>query len=103
MITLDLSPTEEAQIFTVARQTGLAPADYVKKLVQENLPPVSIEVNAAPIDAENAAAIAQIQAWREEDFTDDPEELRKTDEELAGLMHNLNRNRIESGEKPLFP
>lgn len=39
MITLDLTPTEEAEITTIARQTGLAPADYLKRLVKEQLPP----------------------------------------------------------------
>ncbi len=103
MITLDLTPTEEAEIFTVARQTGLAPADYVKKLVKENMPPVPVGPEAPRISAKNAAAIAQLQAWKEEEFTDDPEELRQADADMEELQHNLNKNRIESGERPLFP
>ena len=102
MITLDLTPTEEAHISTVARQTGLAPADYVKKLVKENLPQVQPAETPA-VDAENAAAIAQIRAWMEEEATNDPEEIRKADAELRELMQNLNKNRVESGEMPLFP
>jgi len=102
MIALDLTPTEEAQIFTVARQAGLAPAEYVKKLIQAHLPPVPTD--AAPaIDEENAAAIAQLQAWMKEEATDDPEEIRQSKADLDELMQNLNRNRIESGERPLFP
>lgn len=102
MIALDLTPTEEAQIFTVARQAGLAPAEYVKKLIQAHLPP--IPTDAAPaIDEENAAAIAQLQAWMKEEATDDPEEIRQSKADLDELMQNLNRNRIESGERPLFP
>ncbi len=102
MITLDLTPTEEAQVVTIARQIGLAPAEYATKLVQERLPPVPAE--AAPtISARSAAAIAQLQAWKEEDATDDPEELRQADADLKELLHNLNKNRIESGERPLFP
>lgn len=102
MITLNLTPTEEAQIATAAHQTGLDPAEYAKKLIQEHLPPVS----TAPmpgVDKENAAAIAQLQAWRNEEATDDPEEVRRAEAELHELMQNLNRNRIESGERPLFP
>lgn len=102
MITLDLTPTEEAQISTTARQIGLPPADYIKKLVKENLPPAPAEPKALQISARNAAAISQLQAWKEE-FTDDPEELRQADADLNELMQNLNRNRIESGERPLFP
>ena len=70
MITLDLSPTEEAQVSAIARQIGLAPAEYAKKLVQENLPLPSAPTEPPPIDAENAAAIAQFKAWAAEDATD---------------------------------
>ena len=100
MITLDLTPAEEAQIDAIARQIGLPPAEYVRKLVQENLPPVPARPQ---ISARNAAAIAQLQAWKEEEVTDDPEEIRKADAGLHELMQNLNKNRIESGERPLFP
>ena len=102
MLTLEFSPTEEARIVALARQTGLAPAEYAKKLVQENLPPTQAETEAGAQER-RAAAIAQLQAWREEDFTDDPEELRQADADLKELLYNLNQNRIESGERPLFP
>src|SRR5438067_11399732 len=36
----------------------------------------------AAIDEENAASIALLQSWLEEDATGDPEELRKAQEEL---------------------
>lgn len=102
MITLNLTPTEEAQIATAAHQTGLNPAEYVKKLVQEHLPLVSTAFFPR-VDDENAAAIAQLQAWRNEEATDDPEEVHRAEAELRELMQNLNRSRIESGERPLFP
>ena len=102
MIALDLTPTEEAQIITVARRTGLAPAEYVKKLVKEHLPPAET-APASVVDEENAAAIAQLRAWMSEEATDDPEEIRKADADLNELMRNLNRNRIDSGERSLFP
>ncbi len=101
MITLDLSPTEEAEIFMVARQTGLAPADYVKKLVKENLPPVQ-PVETPAVDTENAAAIALLESWIAEAPTD-PEEIRQAEAERSEFLNNLNKNRIESGERPLFP
>ena len=102
MITLDLTPTEEAEITTIAWQTGLAPADYLKRLVKEHLPSIAI-TPAQAIDEENAAAIAQIQAWGREEATDDPEEIRQSEADLSELILNLNRNRIESGERPLLP
>lgn len=102
MLTIEFSPTEEAQIAALARQTGLAPAEYAKKLVQENLPSAQIETEAEA-SQRRAAAIAQLQAWKEEDFTDDPEEIRQAEADFKELLHNLNQNRIESGERPLFP
>ena len=33
---IDLTPSEEAQISAAARETGLAPAEFVKKLVKEH-------------------------------------------------------------------
>ncbi len=93
MIALDFTPTEEAQIVTVARQTGLSPTEYVKKLVKEHLPPVKT-TERPTVDAKNAAAIAQLQAWRKEEATDDPEEIRQAEADLKDLLENLNRNRI---------
>ncbi len=102
MITLNLSPMEEARIETIAHQTGLDPAEYLRKLIHEHLPPVSARPIPA-VDDENAAAIAQLQAWRKEEAAADPEEIRKANADTNELMQNLNRNRIESGERPLFP
>ena len=100
MIALDLTPTEEAQISTVARQTGLDPAEYVKKLVKEHLPPA--EPTAPVIDEKKAAAIALLESWLAEAPTD-PEEIRQAQADRNEFLQNLNRNRIESGESPLFP
>ena len=95
MITLDLTPTEEARISTVARQIGLAPAEYVKKLVTEHLPPAA----AAPtVDEENQALIALLQSWREEDATDDPQELQRRDDETNTLLSNLQSTRLSLRE-----
>lgn len=98
MIALNLSPTEEAQIVTVAQQTGLDPAEYLHRLIQEHLPPVSAQSGIAA-DHENAAAIAQLQAWMKEEATDDPEEVRRAEAELRELMQNLNRNCLTPAAK----
>jgi len=55
------------------------------------------------VSAKNAAAIAYLKQRIAEDATEDPEEIRKSDAEVQELMENLNRNRIEAGERPLFP
>ena len=62
------------------------------------------EPEAAPkVSAKNTAAIAYLKQRIAEDATEDPEEIRKADAEVQELMESLNRNRIEAGERPLFP
>ncbi len=60
-------------------------------------------IESPVISEKNAAAIALLQSWIEEDHTDDPEERRIAAAEIAELCDNLNKNRVESGERPLFP
>ena len=104
MIALDLTPTEEAEIRTIAHQTGLAPADYLKKLVKEHLP--SPAAMPAPMEQDSeekrAAAVALMESWIDT-LPTDPEEIRWADAERNEFLQNLNRNRIESGERPLLP
>ena len=61
--------------------------------------------NAIPpqIDTENAAAIALLKQWREKDATDEPDEIRKAEEELAEFKSNMNANREASGEGRVYP
>lgn len=70
--------------------------------MKEHLPSVTTPFPPA-IDEENTAAIAQIQAWSREEATEDPQEIRKAEADLRELLFSLNRNRIDSGEHPLFP
>ncbi len=55
------------------------------------------------IDDENAAAIALINSWRMQEFTEDPEELRLAEEELAEFKRNMNANRVATGDEPVYP
>lgn len=63
---------------------------------------LEMKVLTPVVSEKNAAAIALLQSWIEEDATDDPEKLRRADAEIAELMDNLNQNRLDSGERPLF-
>src|SRR5690349_19275073 len=55
------------------------------------------------IDAENAAAIALLKSWRERDSTDDPNEIRQAEEDLAEFKRNMNSNRAATGERLVYP
>lgn len=48
------------------------------------------------------AAVALMQAWRQEDETDDPEELAERDRELEEFKANMNRWRAEEGRLPVY-
>lgn len=80
----------------MSRRSEIAPDAVLEVRVYE--PEAKPEVSA-----KNAAAIAYLKQRIAEDATDDPEEIRKADAEVQELMENLNRNRIEAGERPLFP
>jgi hypothetical protein len=72
--------------------------------LEEDAAPISTPDEAKPvIDAENAAAIALLQSWREQDATNDPEEIRQAEEELAEFKRNMNANRAATGERSVYP
>ena len=64
---------EEVRPRAAAQKEGIDLADLVRKLVTEHLPPTPDE---------NAASIALLQSWLEEDATDDPDEVRQAQAEL---------------------
>ena len=53
------------------------------------------------IDQENQAIINLLRSWREEDATDDPQELESRDVETDELMANLKANRLSLRETEL--
>ncbi len=61
------------------------------------------EAPKSSIDAENAAAIALLRSWREQDATDDPEEIRKAEQELEEFKRNINANRAATDDRPISP
>lgn len=97
-LTIDLTPAEEARLAAAARRAGLAPAEAARKLVTEHLPPTETEGKAR-----NADSIALLQSWLAEDATDDPDEIRRAEEELAEFKRNMNANRAATGERLLYP
>jgi hypothetical protein len=51
----------------------------------------------------DTATLGLLAAWRAEDATDDPEELRAAEQELAEFKKAMNENRALTGARPLFP
>ena len=102
-LTIQFSPREEAWINAQAEQQGVAPAEVVARLVEDRLPEEAQSTVEPIIDAKNAAAIAMLQSWLEEDATDDPEQIRQAEIDLEELKRNLNANRAATGERLVFP
>ena len=103
-----LTPQEEAWLPDRAAECGLPPAEIVKQLVDERrLKPTEISPQPGPevhaLGTDNAATIALLDSWLLEDATDDPEELRKAEEDLREFKRNMNAPRKENGGRLLFP
>ncbi len=107
-LTIDFTPQEEAWLYAEAAQQGVAPAEIVKRLVDERLPFNNNQGAPTPpaspvIDAEGAAAIALLNSYLEAESTADPEEIRRAEEELADFKRNMNANREATGERLVYP
>jgi len=100
-LVITFTRTEEARIVTAAKQIGLAPEEFTRKLVNDHLP--SLPLTPQPPVPKNAAAIALLQSWLQSEATDDPEEIRQAEAELAEFKRNMNANRAATGERLVFP
>lgn len=65
-LVIDLTASEEAEISAAAKQTGMAPAELVKKLVKEHLPVLQEPVGAVPPNDESDLD-ANLRKWQQQD------------------------------------
>jgi len=54
-------------------------------------------------DSIDHATLEILDSWRLQDATDDPAEIRGAEQELAEFKEGMNRNRMEAGERSLYP
>ena len=102
-LNLELTPHAEAWLNAEARQRGLDLGDLVLRVIEERAANVPTARQSPIIDAETDPTIALLRSWIAEDATDDPEEIRKAEEELIEFQRNMNAPRKEAGERLLFP
>ena len=93
-LTINLTREEEERLHAAALKEGIDPAELVRKLVTEHLPPAHDE---------NAASIALLQSWLAKDATDDPEKMHKAQEELETFKQALNAERERAGARRIYP
>ena len=100
-LTIDLTPAEEARIAAAAKRTGLAPADLVKRLVNEHLPALTSD-ERSDTDAElrqlrqtepptanpEVTAQALFSQWAEEDAQLTDEEREQNERVYAQIEKN---------------
>ena len=95
-LVIDLTPAEEARISAAAKQIGIAPSEWVKKLVEANLPETSEErldselrhpqeQNGTVSDASTQAMFAQ---WAQEDAQLTEEERAENERIYAEIEKN---------------
>lgn len=90
---IELSPEEEARLQAAARSAGMDIAECARRVLTEHLPP------AGP----GQATRDLMRTWLQEDATDDPEEIRKAEEELAEFKAAMNETRTAAGARLLYP
>jgi hypothetical protein len=93
MLTLNLSPEEEARLSAEARKKGVEPEECVRQLLRDHLPPI----------ASGEATRALLRSWREEDETPDPTEVEAAQRELDEFKKGMNDERARAGARPLYP
>jgi hypothetical protein len=95
-VKLELRPDEVAALKARADARGVDIETVLHDLVAQ------VQDEASPLSEKQKAAIALLDQWREEDETDDPEELERRDAEFEEFKANINRWRAEEGRPPAF-
>jgi hypothetical protein len=70
---------------------------------QQSTPPPFEVVRSTDSKGLDYATLDLLAKWKKEDATDDPDEIRAAERELAEFMQAINENRSRSGEPPVFP
>ena len=95
-LTIELTPTEEAQLTAAARQAGLDPAALARKLVTEHLPPLT----PAPPEDPTLALFAQ---WDADDAQMTPEDIAAAQRDYDVFTQRMNAERTRAGARILYP
>ena len=97
-VTLTLKPEVEAQIAQKAGAEGTGVSDYLEKMIEETVRPEPRVVHPQTQQERNQAALAVLRQWREENKTDDPEEIARRhadwEEFKAAINESHTSNRI---------
>ena len=90
-MTIELSPEIENRLRSEAQRRGVGINECAQQLLNQVLPPKPMEQQQFP----GQATIDLLNKWEADDWTDDPEELARRQQELEEFKAAMNRNRRE--------
>ena len=107
-LTLELTHDQGTRLLEAVRMAGMDLQALLEDPVPESnefLRSLSGETRSASLvsPAAQDATITLLQRWIAEDATEDPEEIRRGEEELTEFKRNMNLSRKAAGERLLFP
>jgi chaperonin GroEL (HSP60 family) len=100
-LVIDIPEVVQDRIRREAQRVGVSTTDLVKGIVLDRFAPTPVDADAQK--RLNTASISLLQKWLDESETDDPEELRRAEEEARQFKRNLNAPRRDAGARLLFP
>jgi hypothetical protein len=95
-LTIELTPSEEALLAAAAQQEGVDPAELVRKLVIERLPPL------AERGLDEDPTLALFAQWEQEDAAMTPGEVAEENRLWEGFKTHVNAERDRAGTRRVF-
>ncbi len=90
-LTIEFSPETEARLRHEAERIGVDTTEYARQLIESHLP------------GTGSLGLADLmEAWIEEDATDDEVELNAREADLQEFKAGMNANRAAIGERPVY-
>ena len=96
ILTIELTPKEEAQLTAAAHQEGLEPATLARRLITEHLPLVT---PATPEDP----TLALFAQWDADDAQMTPEDIAEAQRDYDAFTQQMNAERARAGARILYP
>ena len=91
-LTLELSPEVENRLEEEAKRVGVAPPEYVSRLIEERLPLLTDK---------QKKLVALLDQWDKEDETDDLGEIARRQAEWEEFKESINRH--HESDRLIYP
>ncbi|MCC6442324.1 MAG: hypothetical protein IT210_02585 [Armatimonadetes bacterium] len=92
---IELTLEEETRLAATARQRGIAPAEYARRLLTERLPPLP----SGEFEDPTLALFAQ---WEREDASMTPQDMEEERQAFEAFKQGINAERERAGARRIF-